>query len=83
VKRRGLFIDAAMISTPPAPSSRLCGAGAWRSVKLGRLTRSSLFIVAVAMWLASVFSARAEFVCLPHANDYLQLRTGPGPRFFG
>jgi uncharacterized protein YraI len=61
----------------------LCGAGAWRSVKLGRLTRSPLFIAAVAMWLVSAFSARAEHVCLPRASDYLELRTGPGFRYPG
>jgi uncharacterized protein YraI len=83
MKSQGLSIDAAMISAPPAPSSRVRAPSARRSVKLGRLTRSPLFIAAVAMWLASAFSARAEYVCLPRASDDLKLHTGPGPRFPG
>jgi uncharacterized protein YraI len=65
---------------------RVRDASAWRSVKPGRLTRKPLFIAAVAMRLASAFSARAEYVCVPPTiggESTLQLRTGPGFNYPG
>jgi SH3-like domain-containing protein len=81
-----LFIDATMLSASPAPSSRHKDANARRSVKLGRLTRRPLLIVAVVMLLASAFSARAEQVCVPPnigGKNTLELHTGPGFDFPG
>jgi len=80
VKSQGLFIDAAMRSTPPAPSSRVRAPSVRWSVKLGWLTGIPLFIAAVAMWLASAFSARAEQVCVPPnigGKNTLELHTLP------
>lgn len=65
---------------------RVRDASAWRSVKPGRLTRKPLFVAAVAMWLISAFSARAEHVCVPPTmggKSTLELRTGPGFNYPG